>query len=344
MRRTVILLLVFLAVSTSWAAGWKKAYFGATKAGSWARYANHSSEPAAGDWTTTYLRLPDDGSQLRLQMESRFPADRYPVSYNRYTLKSAFAYDHDLIDFGPAIVSGEIGTADSPMKLEGDMLAAVSKGLPVYGPVATFKGVEKVEGRSADHYTYTIKHAGDPSSVETGDLWLSDAVPFGVVRQTSTTKDSAGKTSTFEEKLIASGTKPEAGMEMIAAGSGAPETEATRTLKEAFDEGLIQISAVVDDKTKDGAKVHLHIEVKEDKPLTIIVPKGRTSLHVDMPLDDFVLEVTSAQTLKLTGEHAADLDVRQVGEQRAIAGKFQISTYEGSPLWSGSATVGWVKK
>jgi hypothetical protein len=73
------------------------------------------------------------------------------------------------------------------------------------------------------------------------------------------------------------------------------------------------------------------------------VPKGKTTLHVDMPLDDFIFEVSSAQTLQLTAEKSADLDVRQTGAQRAMKGKFQISMYEGTPLWSGSATIGWVK-
>jgi hypothetical protein len=40
---------------------------------------------------------------------------------------------------------------------------------------------------------------------------------------------------------------------------------------------------------------------------------------------------------------ADDLEVKQTGEQRAMKGEFQISTCEGMPLWSGGATIGWVK-
>jgi hypothetical protein len=78
--------------------------------------------------------------------------------------------------------------------------------------------------------------------------------------------------------------------------------------------------------------------------MTLVVPKGKTTLHVDIPLDDFVFELAAEKTFAIGGEKIAELDVKQLGEQRAMDGTFHISTYEGSPLFSGSATVGWVKK
>jgi hypothetical protein len=140
---------------------------------------------------------------------------------------------------------------------------------------------------------------------------------------------------------------------LIATGAGQtpvstaakPPAKTSFTLKEAYDAGLIRIDAVVDESVKNGEKVHLHITAKEEapSPMTVSIPKGKTSLHVDMPLDDFIIDALSAKSLTLTSDKGADVDVKQAGEQRVMKGKFQITTYEGAPLWSGGATVGWVK-
>ena len=61
MRRTFALLVLSLAFSSvASAAVWTKAYFGATKPGTWARYIDHSSDPANVDMTVTQTRLGDD--------------------------------------------------------------------------------------------------------------------------------------------------------------------------------------------------------------------------------------------------------------------------------------------
>jgi len=74
--------------------------------------------------------------------------------------------------------------------------------------------------------------------------------------------------------------------------------------------------------------------------MTVTIPKGRTSLHVDVPIDDFIIDAPSAKSLTLTADKGADIDVKQAGEQRVLKGTFQISMHEGQPLWSGGATVG----
>ncbi len=204
MRHILVLLLLSLGISSlASAAGWKKAYFGATKPGTWARYIDHSSETEGVDMTTTMSRLGDDDGQARIEMKMD-SGGKYPLVVNRYTLKSGFDVDRDLIDYGPAIVAGVVGDGtDVVTTLDAATVSMIAKAMPQYGPSALFKGSETIDGKRTDHYGYTLKHPGD--SVETGDLWLSDAVPFGVVRNTFTIKESNGKTTTFERKLAASG-------------------------------------------------------------------------------------------------------------------------------------------
>lgn len=334
MRRTFVLLFLSLAISPfAFAAGWKKSYFGATKPGTWARYIDHSSDPANVDMTVTMTRLGDDEGrpQIELKMDSN---GKYPLVLSRYTMKSGFNVDRDLLDYGPAIVGGAGGDAENQTVFDANTVKLVAENMPAYGAAVTFKGSEVIDGKKTDRYSYSIKRPGP--STEAGDYWLSDAVPFGVVRNAFTITEG-DKTTKFERKLVATG----AGA-VPASTAAAPAKEAAFTLKEAYDEGLIRIDAEVDESVKNGEKVHLHITAKEEAPtpMTVTIPKGKTALHVDMPIDDFIIDSPSAKPLVLTSDKGVDIDVKQTGEQRVLKGKFQITTYEGQPLWTGSATVG----
>jgi hypothetical protein len=337
MRRTLALLVLSLAIAPfASAAGWKKPYFGATKPGAWARYIDHSSDPANVDMTVTLTRLGDDEGrpQIELKMDSN---GKYPLALNHYTMKSGFDVDRDLLDYGPAIVGGAGGDADTQTVFDANTVKLIAENMPAYGAAVVFKGSEVVDGKKTDRYSYSIKRPGP--STEAGDYWLSDAVPFGVVRNTFTITEGA-KTTKFERKLVASGADA-----APVSTAAKPPAKTAFTLKEAYDAGLIRIDAEVDSAVKNGEKVHLHITAKEEapSPMTVTIPKGKTSLHVDLPIEDFIIDAPSAKTLALTSDKGADADVKQSGEQRVMKGKFQITTYEGAPLWTGGATVGWVK-
>jgi hypothetical protein len=245
--------------------------------------------------------------------------------------------DRDLLDYGPSIAGGAGGDADTQTVFDSNTVKLLAESMPEYGPAVVYKGSEVIDGKKTDRYSYSIKRPGP--STESGDFWLSDAVPFGVVRNTFTIAEGE-KTTKFERKLIATG----AGA-VPASAAATPAKEAVFTLKEAYDEGLIRIDGEVDEAVKNGEKVHLHITAKEEapSPMTVTIPKGKTPLHVDMPLDDFIIDSPSAKPLTLTSDKGADIDVKQSGEQRVLKGKFQITTYEGQPLWTGSATIGPVK-
>jgi len=127
---------------------------------------------------------------------------------NRYTMKRGFNADRDLIDYGPDIVASETGSAEDALTaLDADTVKIIARASLPYAPWVVFKGSEVIDGKTTDRYSYTMKRPGD--SVETGDLWLSDAVPFGVVKNTFTIKEAGGKSTTFERKLVASGSGPE---------------------------------------------------------------------------------------------------------------------------------------
>ena len=344
MRRFLLFSLMLLLVAPSLVAGgFKKAYFGATAPGSWARYSDTSP---GMNMTTTMTRLADDGGSARIELLVEFANGQYPSMRNRYTLRQGFPLDRQLLDYMTEITAGSVVSGDSaPTVLDAATVASIIKSSHKYEPTVTFKGTENVGGNAADRYSYKVALPGSPATTESGDFWLSDAVPFGVVKQTSTTKDTKGHvTTSYERMLVASGTKAAGASSAGKMAKAAPPKATTKTLKEAYDAGLVQVMVTVPADAHNGERAHVVLEKKDDERLPIVVPKGKTTLHVDMPLEDFVFEIPAERTFELGGGKTAQLDVNQLGEQRAMGGTFTISTYEGTPLFSGNATVGWVKK
>lgn len=214
MRRLLVSIFVVVIAPSLFAAGWKKAYFGATAPGSWARYTDTTPDMKM---TTTMTRMPDaagDGEGgARVELLVEFANNQYPPVHNRYTLKKDFPLDRKLIDYMTEVVAGEVVSGDAePTVLDAVTIDAMVKNSSRYEPTAKFKGTETIDGRKADRYGYTIRYESPndvvPSTTETGDLWLSDAVPFGVVKQSAVTKDDKGNvTMTYERVVSGSGKK-----------------------------------------------------------------------------------------------------------------------------------------
>jgi hypothetical protein len=362
MRRLFCLSLGMLLLAAVAEGAWKKAYFGATPPGSWARYTDRVTGENASSMTSTSTRLADDGGRPRIEVLTEFGNAQYPPSTTVYTLSKTFDLTHDLIDLGKGLVA--VGTAygGATTTLPDATVQLMRKGMPEYGPVVSFREEQKIDGRSCDHYAYVIRRQTPQQETETGELWLSDAVPFGLVRQSATTTNAQRRAvQTYERKLATFGLKQAAATPVVAAAAPAlskaltpptaptpskapaPSKAGAHTLKEAFDQGLIGITADVDASVKNGEKVRLHIESKDETGFTLVIPKGATSLHVGIPLGDFMFEVATSQTFQLTGEKPADITVKQTGRKRVLDGAFRISVYEGTPLFGGSATVGFVK-
>ena len=216
MRRALLSLPVLLIasgmVSPLFAAGWKKPYFGSTPPGSWARYTDSSPDMKM---TTTMKRLDNEEGQARVELLVEFADNQYPPVHNNYTLRKDFPVERRLIDYMSGIQAGSASAGDAEATVFDDAtLAAIVKNAPRYEPTATFVGTETMNGKKTDHYTYTVRYESQdeatvPSTTESGDLWLCDTVPFGLVKQTSVTKDDKGNVTTkYERVLVASDLKP----------------------------------------------------------------------------------------------------------------------------------------
>lgn len=214
MRRALLslsALLVASSLSLPASAAWKKPYFKSTPAGSWARYSDSTPDMKM---TTTIRRLDDEDGNARVELLIEFANNQYTPVHNNYTLKKDFPLDRELIDYMAAIQGGSVASGDAEATVfDAATIEAIVKNSAKYEPTAKFKGTETIDGKKADRYSYTIRHESlhesMPATTETGELWLSDAVPFGLLKQTAITKDDNGNvTMKYERVLVESGVKP----------------------------------------------------------------------------------------------------------------------------------------
>jgi hypothetical protein len=335
-RRPAIVAILLLSIPFGVAAEWKRAYFGGTKPGSWARYQLTAS--IGPDSTSTLTRLADLNGRVRLEEHTEFGGGQTPPSTVVYEMAPGFAVDRDLIDFPKALVAMTSAAGnDPPAPTPAAAIASIKKMMPQYAPTAIFRATEPVGGKSCDHYVYSIP-SDAAGRLETGDLWLSDAVPFGLVKKTSTTKDAAGKVLyTTAQTLV------ESGIRALPSITTPAPAATSFTLQAAYDAGLVEITVEVDPTVKNGGRLRLLIALRQEKPFTLTVPKVRTSLATGVPLDALVFQPDRPATFKLTSTSPGKLVVTQLGEHRVTAGTFQITMNDGKPMVIGKATTNWVK-
>lgn len=331
-------------VSAADATGYRKAYFGATEPGSWAQYTmNVEGQPDTGYLST---RLADEVGQQRVEIRVEYILQgKLTPAYADYVLKAGFSLEKDALGFGKALVAMSSRQPGSPAyDLPPDMLDNARKTMPDYGASAQFVGAENIGGKASDRYRYTQKHPCNPAQIETGEIWLNETVPFGLVKQKAVTRDESGKLiSQFEMRLIDSGVKAPAVQTAVAAANKPAAAPGPLTLADAYRRGQVELAVAV--ASSDGRNLRVTFKNKGDAPLNLTIPAGATTLDVGTPLDKLRLEAAAAaKTLAIApGATSPAVDLQQSGARRAVKGTFVITVYEGTPLYSGSVTVDTVK-
>jgi hypothetical protein len=117
---------------------------------------------------------------------------------------ASFPLENDAIDFqGNARRCVANAGGGAPTEYPADTMKAIADGMNNYAKMVTFKGTETVNGKPADRYGYEYKssYMNIPATT-TGDLWLSDTVPFGLVKEVMTMRDEKGKILTRIETVL----------------------------------------------------------------------------------------------------------------------------------------------
>ena len=327
------------------ATGYQKAYFGATKPGSWAQYTMRvEGQPDMGYLST---RLPDEGGQQRVEVRIEYMSEgKLTSAYTGYVLKPGYSLESDALGFGKALVSMSSRTPGTkPYVMPPSVLDSARKTMPDYAASAQFVGTENIGGKVSDRYKYTQRHPGNPAQIETGELWLNETVPFGLVKQKAMTKDESGKlVSQFDMLLVDSGVT--AAADQASAAKNPAKTAATGPvlLAEAFRKGQVELAVTIASDASKGRNLRVTFKNKGERPLRLTIPAGPTTLDVGTPLDKLRLEASAAKSLDIApGATSPAVEMTQTGSRRAVQGSFVLSVYEGTPLYSGSVTVDTVK-
>jgi hypothetical protein len=358
--RTQIILAAMIVAGSALAAdpvGYRKPYFGATKPGSWAQYTMHvDGQPDIGTRTT---RLADADGLQQLEVRANVTVQgRLMPSFTVYTLQRGFSLENDALGFGKAVAAASMRQAKGrPRPMDAETLSAMRKTMPDYAASAHFVGTENIGGKLCDRYSYTNRYPGNPPQIETGELCLDASVPFGLVHQKAVTKEESGKVvSRFDMLLVDSGTGA------VRAAGSAPKSAPTATptappapraapaapagpitLADAYKKGFVKLAITVAD-SGNGRNVRVVFKNKREQALTLAIPAGAITLDVDTPLDKLRLEAPAAQTLTIAaGASSAPIEMLQGGQRRVVKGSFEVSVYEGTPIFSGSVTVDTVK-
>jgi hypothetical protein len=201
MRRYLATLVFLFAATAVFAAnGYRKPYFGATPVGAWVKYRSTTSY---GNTNDEMHRLKDDEGRVRYTYETNYVSGQFKgtKAKNVYTFNKNYPADREGLDYMKYIAAGSADYKGKQIKFDEASLAGMRK-ITEYGPALVFEAAETINGKETDRYGYTIN---TPTGPETGKYWLSDKVPFGVVKHTSSGKDATGKVSTIEQVLVDSG-------------------------------------------------------------------------------------------------------------------------------------------
>lgn len=208
MRREIAVTVVLLC-GAWWATGeergFRKAYFGATKPGTFALQRATDEKGAVTEYR--YARLADVGGEPVVEQRYEVVSGQFKgsKSVTGCLLPATFPLDKDAIDFQAHAKRCVANAGEGkPNEYPPATMKAIADGMTNYAAIVTFKGTETVGGKPADRYGYEYKsnYINAPAT-NTGDLWLSDAVPFGLVKDVLTIKDASGKTLSRIETVLA---------------------------------------------------------------------------------------------------------------------------------------------
>ena len=237
-----------------------------------------------------------------------------------------------------------------PSLMQANVLAIIREAAGDLTNSVTFKSRVEKEGRDCDLYAYSFESGGPHVSFQEGEICLDETVPFGLVYQQGRMTNAEGElTSSFEQKLLESGADAGGTAALLAmtpeaapaAGEGAPtEGLPAINLLEAYQNEKVRLVFEVLEGS-GGRRLDLVVVNTAEEPIDLVVPSGPVTIPADSPLGVLNLYVGEEQRISLApGGSSPALSVGQPGERGATAGAFQLTVYDGRPLYQGSVTVG----
>jgi hypothetical protein len=344
-KQLLTLGLIAIAATTVRAGELKKDYFGATKPGAWAEYKIEASD--GSKWTSTDQRQADDDGHVVVEESLKFTAGAGAgtESKNIYVFPQGFNLTRDWLSYAKFTEKMTMKYGATEMPVAATTLDAIKKAAKDFRGAVTFETTEQVDGHMCDRYAYIITIAGPAPSKETGQLWLDATAPFGIVKQVGKfAKTDAAAASSYELNLQETGQAQLTTAEAPAPAEKAPAAPAVVSLIEGYQAGRVGIEVTIEDGSS-GKHLQLSFINKTEADLTVKIPAGALEIPASDPLGALKIVVPKAANLVVPAGAASDpVKVDQQPGRGAFEGKFVLSVYEGTLLYSGSVTKGPVPK
>jgi hypothetical protein len=201
------LAILFASLAQAWSGELRKSYFEATRPGAWSEYLLISGDGSRS--TFRYQRRPDDNGQIVIELTVKIlaaPGKDSRSTKNTYLLPRNFDLARDGLSFGKFIKKMSMSSSGMEMTVDDATLDQIRRAEKDFRGAVTFEATQKICGRTCDRYTYSLRAGGPVPSDEKGTLWLSDSVPFGIVRQVAEVfRPNGTRISGFEMQLLDSG-------------------------------------------------------------------------------------------------------------------------------------------
>jgi hypothetical protein len=355
--RSFTLVLLLLSVSTPrlQADSLEKAYFAATLPGTWAQYESSWEMPdgTVGTNIYTYIRAPDSADRVRIEVDTKTLAGpgEGMISRQLFILEQGFDLAQNFLNHMKFMEASVAQTGDgTPSLMQDNVIEIMRQSAGDVTNSVTFKGRATKEGVECDHYDYSYTSGGPHATLQEGELCLAETVPFGVVFQKGRVMDAAGDlVSSFEQKLLDSGTEKSGAAALLAMTPEAKQATRQRAtsqavpslpLLEAYESEKVRLVVEVEEGT-GGRRLRLIALNKTEEPFDLVVPGGPLTIPADSPLGVLRLVVVEEERFSLPpGGSSPPFEAGQPGERGATGGKFQLTMYEGQPLFQGSVEVG----
>jgi hypothetical protein len=356
--RTFQVALVLVASTTSLihAQSLEKAYFDATEPGAWAKYESSWEMPdgLTGTNISTYIRVPDSEHRVRIELDIETVAGPGAgmVSRQLHIMASDFDLATNFLNYSMFTEASFAQTGDAPpSRMQDNVLAVIRESAGDLTNSVTFQGRTSREGRDCDLYAYSYHSGGPQVTRHEGEICLDETLPFGVVHQRGrVTSESGELTSSFDQKLLETGagasgsaallavTTPEAGP--TAQDEAVSDTFPSLPLLDAYQSEKVRLMVQVVDGS-GGRRLDLTVVNTTDEPLDLVVPEGAVTIPADSPLGVLNLHMSEKRRFSLApGGSSPEFSVGQPGSRGAKGGTFQLTVYEGQPLFQGSVEVG----
>ncbi len=334
---------LLLASLPAWSGDLKSPYFTATKPGAWAHYLLTYSDGTKSSYV--YERLPDNNDRVAIDVRIKVLEREGKDSRvkNTHIQSKAFDLDRDGLSYIKFTEEMSLNYNGNDVPVDEATLAVVKDGSKDFRDAVTFEVTEKIGERTCDRYAYSVKTGGPEPTVESGQLWLDASVPFAIVKQVAkVTRNDGQKVTDFEMLLQGIGLNPLNGGTAIVPpppAVGDVTVPSMVSLSSAFKAGLVglEIEAV---PGSAGRQLRLALVNKTGEELTVTIPAGDMDFAVASPVNTLRMTFAKAAIVALpANDKAAPLPVAQRGKHGIGEGSCALSVHEGTPVFSGNATM-----